>query len=64
MLYPDPPGDTGSSDLRLLDDGSMRLNWDTTDGTSGAGCYTVAITLDDDPSANPRLAPNAVELVD
>jgi hypothetical protein len=65
VLYSNPPatGDTGGSDLRILEDGSFRLNWNTTSGTPGGkGCYTVLITLDDGASANPRMTPNAVEL--
>ena len=62
-LYQSPEGATGSSDFRFLTNSeSFRLNWDTTDGTSGKGCYTVLIWLDDDPALNPRMTPNAVEL--
>jgi hypothetical protein len=64
-LYSNPPasGDKGKSSLRFLTQSeSFRLNWDTTEGTQGEGRYTVLITLDDDPSFNPRTTPNAVEL--
>ena len=49
ILFSPGTGDTGSSDLRILrNNGSFRLNWDTTGATpDGAGCYKVIITLND-----------------
>jgi hypothetical protein len=58
-LFNLPSGATGGSNLRLVSQG-YQFNWDTTTAkTTGTGCYTVLIYLDD--QSNPKMT-GAVQL--
>ena len=63
QIFTPGTADSGNSDLRILrNNGSFRLNWDTTEGTpDGAGCYKVIVTLNGDAEF---ITPTTVELVE